>query len=231
MASRSMASDGSQTYAYYTKNPISAPSGTKTITENGTNIDVFNYANVNVAVPTNSELGNFDKTIIPDKYNTGAHGYLTPFDLAGDTSGLLWQTTSDSLYLDFHTNNKQTIYNVDTSSPVFYKNIDFTAYPEVGFMNANSCSKTDQYWKAGVMIVFENCMFRKVNANYSFVSSDMIQFVFINCSMYGFKLSNAYVERCLIGNRTFYKDTFGDEDIIDGIKLFSFTNIFNCYIW
>ena len=212
---------------------VSPNVGTKSITTNGTynasSDSLDGYSQVTVNVP-GSELINFDKNVIPDKYNTGAHGYLTPFDLAGDTSGLLWQTNSTSLYLDFNTNSKQTIYNVDTSSPIFYKNIDFTAYPEFNIANANLCSKTDQYWKSGVQIVFENCIFRKVNSAYEFSSSDMIQFVFINCSMYSFKISNAYAERCLIGNRTFYKDTFGDEDILDGIKLFSYTNLFNCYI-
>ena len=212
---------------------VSPNVGTKSITTNGTynasSDSLDGYSQVTVNVP-GSELINFDKNVIPDKYNTGAHGYLTPFDLAGDTSGLLWQTNSTSLYLDFNTNSKQTIYNVDTSSPIFYKNIDFTAYPEFNIANANLCSKTDQYWKSGVQIVFENCIFRKVNSAYEFSSADMIQFVFINCSMYNLKISNAYAERCLIGNRTFYKDAFGDEDILDGIKLWSYDNLFSCYI-
>ncbi len=219
------------TYLYCVDDMTDAePSGTKTITENGQGIDVAGYSAVNVNVP-GSELGYFDKHIVPDKYNTGAKGYLTPFDLAGDTSGLLWYVDSyNNLSLDFNTNSKQTIYNVDTTQPVIYKDIDFTAYNSINITNANLCSKTDQYWKAGVVIRFENCIFRKVNSNYSFSAVDIIQFMFIGCSMYSFKLSNAYAERCLIGNRTFYKDTFGDEDILDGIKLWNYDYVIGCYI-
>lgn len=219
------------TYFYCVDDMTDAePSGTKTITENGQGIDVAGYSAVNVNVPA-SELGYFDKHIVPDKYNTGAKGYLTPFDLAGDTSGLLWYVDSyNNLSLNFNTNSKQTIYNVDTTQPVIYKDIDFTAYNSINITNANLCSKTDQYWKAGVVIRFENCIFRKVNSNYSFSAVDIIQFMFIGCSMYSFKLSNAYAERCLIGNRTFYKDTFGDEDILDGIKLWNYDYVIGCYI-
>ena len=219
------------TYFYCVDDMTDAePSGTKTITENGQGIDVAGYSAVNVNV-AGSELGYFDKNIVPDKYNTGAKGYLTRFDLAGDTSGLLWSVdSSNNLTLDFNTNSKQTIYNVDTTHPVIYKDIDFTAYKSINITNANLCSKTDQYWKAGVIIRFENCIFRKVNSNYPFGSSDMIQFMFISCSMYNLKLSNTYAERCLIGNRTFYKDTFGDEEILDGIKLWSYDYIIGCYI-
>ena len=218
---------------FYCINDMNAavPSGTKNITENGQGIDVTNYSSVNVNVPTNAELGYFDKNIVPDKYNTGAHGFLTPFNLAGDASGLLWSVdSSNNLTLDFNTNSKQTIYNVDTTQPIVYKDIDFTAYASINITNANLCSKTDQYWKAGVIIRFENCIFRKVNSNYSFSSADMIQFIFIGCSMYNLKLSNIYAERCLIGNRTFYKDNFGDEDILDGIKLWNYSYIVGCYI-
>lgn len=213
---------------------VSPNVGTKSITANGTynasgdNLD--GYSQVTVNVP-GSELVYFDKHIVPDKYNTGAKGYLTQFDLAGDTSGLLWTVdSSNNLCLDFNTNSKQTIYNVDTTQPVIYKDIDFTAYNSINITNANLCSKTDQYWKAGVVIRFENCIFRKVNSNYSFSAVDIIQFMFIGCSMYSFKLSNAYAERCLIGNRTFYKDTFGDEDILDGIKLWNYDYVIGCYI-
>ncbi len=51
MANRSINSDASQAYMYYTKTPISAPSGTKQITQNGTGIDVSQYAYADVAVP------------------------------------------------------------------------------------------------------------------------------------------------------------------------------------
>lgn len=40
-------------------------SGNKSITSNGTNIDVINYATVSVAVPTGSTINNQDKTVTP----------------------------------------------------------------------------------------------------------------------------------------------------------------------
>ena len=207
--------------------------GTKSITENGTynassdSLDGYSQVTVNVA---GSELGFRDKLIIPDTYNTGSHGYLTPFDLSGDTSGLLWQEADNSLKLDFNTASKQTIYNVDTTTPVVYRNVDFTAYKSLSIANANMCSKSDQYYKAGVQIVFENCLFRNVDAPYPFASQDMIQFAFMNCSVESFKLSNAYVERCLIGNRTFYKTKYSDTDAEDGIKLMSYDTFVNSYV-
>ncbi len=51
MANRSINSDASQAYMYYTKTPTSAASGTKQITQNGTGIDVSQYAYADVADP------------------------------------------------------------------------------------------------------------------------------------------------------------------------------------
>jgi len=184
------------------------------------------------SIPTggSSDLDFRDKLIIPDIYNVGSHGYLEPFDELSDTSGLIWNTSSGNLKLDFNTSSKKTIYNVDTSAPIVYRNIDFTAYTGLEIANVNLCSKNDQYYKAGIQIVFINCLFRKVNSAYSFASADMIQFAFMNCSMEMFKLSNSYVERCLIGNRTFYKTKYGDTDVEDAIKLFSYDTIINSYV-
>lgn len=53
MTSRSINDDASQAYIYYTKTPISTPSGTKSITENGTGIDVAAYAYADVNVTNN----------------------------------------------------------------------------------------------------------------------------------------------------------------------------------
>lgn len=53
MVNRSINDDASQVYMYYTKTPISAPSGTKQITANGTGIDVAAYATADVNVSNN----------------------------------------------------------------------------------------------------------------------------------------------------------------------------------
>ena len=207
------------------------PTGTIQINQNGTHIDVGQYAYADVTVPTGGDLDLRDRLIIPDKYNTGARGFLTPFDLAGDTSGLGWEVTAGgSLKLDFNTATKQTIYNVDTSDMIVYTDVDFSAYKSIEIANADKCSKTDQYYKAGVVIVFLNCGFRKINSSYSFSSQDIIQFAFINCTMESFKLSNSYVEGSIIGLKTKYKQLFGDEDVDDGIKLFNYDTFINCFV-
>ena len=53
MANRSVNDDASQAYMYYTKTPISAPSGTLDIIANATGINVSQYAYANVQVDPN----------------------------------------------------------------------------------------------------------------------------------------------------------------------------------
>lgn len=236
------------------------PTGKKTITENGTNIDIAAYATADVQVNPNigtknitengtynassdsldgysqvtvnvpPDLGFRDKTIIPDKYNTGCHGYLTPFDLASDTSNLHYNTPSGNLELKFNTQYSSVIRDVDPTQPIIYRNIDFTAYPQFQFMQCGDCHKEDSNYTAGVVIIFENCLFRKVYSNSSFTSADMIQFEFINCTMEYFNVSNCLLMNCLIGNKTFYRTYFNDEVLEDGIGVNDYTTIANSYV-
>ena len=177
-----------------------------------------------------TELNFRDKTIIPDKYNTGCHGYLEAFDLSSDTSGLHYNTPSGNLELKFNTQYSSVIRDVDPSHPIIYRNLSFAEFPQFQFMQCGDCHKEDANYTAGVVIIFENCLFRKVYSNSSFTSADMIQFKFINCTMEYFNVSNSILVNCLIGNKTFYKSIFSDEVLEDGIGVNDFTTIANSYV-
>ena len=119
MANRSINDDASQAYIYYTKTPISTPSGTKSITANGTGIDVAAYAYADVNVSNN--LGT--KSIIANgTYNASSDnldGYSqVTVNVPSSATGTI-DITENEDGIDI---SSYEYANVNVPSPSFIKN-------------------------------------------------------------------------------------------------------------
>lgn len=143
-----------------------------------------------------------DRLIIPDKYNTGCHGQLSVFDHLTDQSGLVWR--DNSTILDF--NNGRAVQNLSDNQIIVFENCDFTNYAEFYFMNVQSYFTTSDYYRDNLRIIFVNCLFTRVRQDYAFNSGVNISIEFYNCTSNRFKVGNTLIDRCLIGNVTFYQD-------------------------
>lgn len=141
-----------------------------------------------------------DSIVIPDKYNTGCHGQLTKFDKTQDTSGLVWR---DSLTLDF--NNSATFQNLVDDQVIVFENYDFTGLGEFYFLNVQSYTTDKAYYKDNLKFVFKNCLFEWVRQDYGFDSNVDISIEFYDCSFNRIKVGNAIIDRCLVGNVTYYQ--------------------------
>lgn len=143
-----------------------------------------------------------DSIVIPDKYNTGCHGQLTKFDKTQDTSGLVWR---DSLTLDF--NNSATFQNLVDDQVIVFENYDFTGLGEFYFLNVQSYTTDKAYYKDNLKFVFKNCLFEWVRQDYGFDSNVDISIEFYDCSFNRIKVGNAIIDRCLVGNVTYYQSS------------------------
>lgn len=180
------------------------------IQQNGTKIAEININGVltDVYAPTDSSVEPIirDEIIIPDKYNTGCHGILQKFDVTTDTSGIDWR--DGSTIIDF--NNGKGVKNLSDNQTIIFENYDFTDYPEFHFLNVSSYTSSSTYYKDNLKIIFKNCLFVKVRQDYEFDSSVNIIFEFHNCTTNRFKVGNAIIDKCLIGNVTFYQELISD---------------------
>ena len=143
-----------------------------------------------------------DRLIIPDKYNTGCHGVLKKFDHLTDESGLVWR--DNSTILDF--NNGKAVKNLEDDQVIVFDSYDFTDYDEFYLMNVQSYFTTSDYYKDNLRLIFINCMFTRFRQDYAFDSNVNISIEFYGCMSNRFKVGNALIDRCLIGNVTFYQN-------------------------
>ncbi len=132
-----------------------------------------------------------DKSVIPDKYNTGYTGTLTtiPFDAGtgGTFNGIQFipgaGNTGTRCVLDFGYRNKSV------SGTVTFENYDFSGFP---FWSYNE-GKVDRKIK----VVFKNCKFSSIAVG---KTKGNLSFEFHNCSINSFSGSNTKFYRCQFGN-------------------------------
>jgi len=169
-----------------------------------------------------------DSLIIPDSYNTGCHDQLVKFDISTDTSGIYWRTDDPTtLQMDF--NSGSAMRNLSDNQTVVFENTDFTDYAALKVMNAGSYTPSVTYYRTGVTIVFRNCLFKTVGGNYSFPSETSIQFIFEDCMMAQYGISNSKLYRCLFGNCSFYQSYYNYTISGDVCNPSNWTSFYDCY--
>lgn len=151
-----------------------------------------------VVQPTKDDL-----TIIPDKYNTGATGYLKTVGL-GDTIGEI-EFSSESggarNAIDFRYRNTTIV------GTIAFDNYDFSAYPV-------AVEKTTEITRK-IKLVFNNCKFSGFSAN---KEDSCVTFEFNNCTIESFSGSNATFNNCKFGG-SYY----------DGMNPFRNVEVNNCF--
>jgi len=169
-----------------------------------------------------------DKLIIPDKYNTGCHGTLTKFNISTDTSGIGWR--DNTTMIDFNSSN--SVKNLQDNQVIVFENYDFTDYAAFDFYLANAYSSDKSYYKDNLRFVFKNCLFLAVTQSYAFPEETNISLEFYDCSFSKITMNKAIVDRCLIGNRTYYKSIIPNYDpgADGGTILGGHVNLRNSYI-
>ena len=169
-----------------------------------------------------------DRLIIPDKYNTGCHGTLKKFDVSTDTSGIGWR--DNTTMIDF--NNSNSVKNLQDNQVIVFENYDFTDYDAFNFYLANAYTSEKSYYKDNLRFVFKNCLFLTVAQSYAFPETTNISLEFYDCSFSRIVMNKAIVDRCLIGNRTYYKSIIPNYDpgADGGNILGGHVNLRNSYI-
>lgn len=140
-----------------------------------------NQSVVSAANSVKIEYTNDDIKVIPDKYNTGAKGQLTPVAL-GETIG----------NFEFVVGNNGTAHVVDfvyrntqLSGTITFENRDFSNYTFNVFHDAVGDRK--------IKMVFNNCKFSSVNVG---KGESTIQYEFNDCTFKSFYGGNSTLERC-----------------------------------
>lgn len=148
-----------------------------------------------------------DTIVIPDPYNTGATGTLTPIASYTDTTGLVWYSTAKT-GIDF--NNGKCLKNIANNTTITIENVDFSASDAVfAIHNANKYDSSSAYYRTGIKFIFNNCKFGNYTQSQSFlVSTDTVQFTFNDCTFFTAKASNATFNRCRFGNQTDWKENY-----------------------
>ncbi|MBQ8821100.1 MAG: leucine-rich repeat protein [Lachnospiraceae bacterium] len=148
-----------------------------------------------------------DTQVIPDAYNTGCQGILTPITMNGGSSTTLYDLSITSgnngtaFVFDFFYRNK------DISGTIYIENYDFSSRT----VNVYNEDKVDREIK----LIFNNCKFSKVTVGRA--DSNM-SYEFNNCSMNSFYGSNATFNHC----------RFGDSNS-DGLIPFRNIQVNNCF--
>lgn len=143
-----------------------------------------------------------DKIIIPDKFNTGCHGKLEKFVVGGslDTSGIVWRDNATCIDL----NKSASVSNLHDDDVIVFENLDFTNYESFYIMNAGAYQTSKAYYKDNLRFVFKNCLLNWFRQPYVFKDDVNISFEFYNCTFNRINGSNCIIDRCLIGNVTFF---------------------------
>lgn len=164
-----------------------------------------------------------DLVVIPDKYNTGCKGELTPFALSmGD--GLVWRDNTS--YLDF--NNGKCLRYISDNTTITFENIKFNTFR---FVNFNQYSSSSAYYRTGIVFKFINCEFGSFDCNYTAsVDKSAIDVQLENCTMGYFKMRGT-LNNCKIGGLTSYFDTLPSDVGNDLANTYTGSELTNCYLY
>ena len=128
-----------------------------------------------------------DIVVIPDKYNTGAKGELTPVTSECYIAGIKLGTTGGvDRKLDLYYQPK----NVVIPSEILIENCDFSS----GGFREYSVDKVQQE----VTIIYRNCKFQ----SYKISGSGLVKRIFENCTFTHFEGSDATFINCYFGGGT-----------------------------
>ena len=125
-----------------------------------------------------------DKSVIPDKYNTGSKGSLKKYTPEMEL-GITFKMSGNTPVINF-TNKQNHI------SEVTIKDIDFTNYDKVAIYGGGE-DVTD----IKIKLTFKNCKFNSITTA-SNLDTD-ITILFENCSIKSFGGSNASFNKCFFG--------------------------------
>uniref|UniRef100_UPI004057837F leucine-rich repeat domain-containing protein n=1 Tax=Acetatifactor sp. TaxID=1872090 RepID=UPI004057837F len=144
--------------------------------------------------------GEADICVIPDKYNTGAQGELTPVTSECYISGVKFGTTGA-------TDRKLDLYyqSVEVPSTIVVENYDFSA-SDFKVYNVAKVEKE-------VTVIFRNCKFQ----SYTISGSGKVTHQFENCTFTHFAGSDSTFTNCYFGGGT-------DGDGINPMANCTFTN-------
>jgi len=147
-----------------------------------------------------------DTTVIPDKYNTGAHGTLTPITIdtsTADEHGLKWrQADYTTLSLDFN-NGVFCRYMTEEQKDVVFEDVDFVQnYMYLDFLNRGSYKPESTYRKDfQITFTFKNCRFGIVNLRESNKTDTLAPtFRFENCTFLRIRGDVYEAYNCKIGD-------------------------------
>lgn len=148
----------------------------------------------------------YDKMIIPDKYNTGCNGELEEvvFDTENPivVNDVVFITSGGTKFvLDFHYRNK------DKSGDIIIENKDFSS-------NAVTCYHEDLVDR-NIKVIFNNCRFKSMSTG---KGEGNVSYEFNNCTMNSFYGSNSILNRCQFG-----------ENYTDGIVPFCNIEVNDCF--
>lgn len=148
----------------------------------------------------------YDKRIIPDKYNTGCNNDLdvVVFDTENPivVDDVIFITSGGTKFvLDFHYRNK------DKSGVVIIENKDFSS-------NAVTCYHEDLVDRK-IKVVFNNCKFKSMSTGKGVGN---VCYEFNNCSMNSFYGSNSILNKCQFG-----------QNYTDGIVPFCNIEVNDCF--
>ncbi len=132
--------------------------------------------------------GDYDRNVIPDKYNTGC--YDTEVIEKINTSGVV-----DGVEYKLGDNGNRLVIDL------YYSKVNAALSDEVIIRNKDFSDKVFSVYHAsmidtGKKLIFENCVFGQVFLDYK---QDMAEFYFNNCSIQYLSGSNATFERCFFG--------------------------------
>ncbi len=125
-----------------------------------------------------------DKTIIPDKYNTGVKGSLTKYNFGMDL-GLLIKLSGNAVVFNF-------TFKQNHIPEITIQNMDFTGYDKVAIYGGGE-NATD----SKIKLIFKNCKFNFVSTPANLDTDITVEFQ--NCSIQNFGGSNASFNKCFFG--------------------------------
>lgn len=129
-----------------------------------------------------------DKSVIPDKYNTGSKGSLTKYN-PDMNLGLKIKMSSNTPVINF-------AFEENHIPEITIKNIDFTNYDKVAIYGGGE-DVTD----IKIKLIFKNCKFNQVTTPANLDTN--ITVVFENCSIQNFGGSNATFNKCFFGGSSY----------------------------
>ena len=130
-----------------------------------------------------------DTMVVPDAYNTGCKGILTPVSVGEDGTTQLYDLTLSSGNNGEHHVFDFYYRNGDISGTIYIENYDFSTKP----LSVFNESKVDREIK----LIFKNCKFSSVGVG---SGPSCLSYEFYNCTFNSFYGSNAIFSKCRFGN-------------------------------